>query len=122
MSHPSLRSLRPSPRGRSYGHPFEQMYSIAAGSRQDEGVRMERRESADVVVVGGGSAAHEAAVAAKHYGAGRVVLVEKAPQDQSGGNARYSGTGFRWAFDDIDEVREVTETSPEDWANILVHP
>lgn len=68
---------------------------------------------ADVVVIGGGSAAHESAVAAKHYGAGRVIMLEKAPESQSGGNARFSGTGFRWAFDDVEELREVTGTSPE---------
>jgi len=79
-------------------------------------------EEADVVVVGGGSAAHEAAVAAKHYGAGRVVLLEKAPREESGGNARFSGTGFRWAFDDVDEIRQVTDASPEEWAIVVAEP
>ena len=79
-------------------------------------------ESADVVVVGGGSAAHEAAVAAKHYGAGRVILLEKAPKDQAGGNARFSGTGFRWAFDDPQEIREVTGATPEEFAPYVVEP
>ena len=79
-------------------------------------------EQADVVVIGGGSAAHESAVAAKHYGAERVIMLEKAPQAQSGGNARFSGTGFRWAFDDIEELREVTDTAPEEFASVVVKP
>jgi tricarballylate dehydrogenase len=77
-------------------------------------------EQADVVVIGGGSAAHESAVAAKHYGAERVIMLEKAPESQSGGNARFSGTGFRWAFDDIEELREVTDTAPEEFARVVV--
>jgi len=54
-------------------------------------------EHADVVVIGGGSAAHESAVAARHYGAGRVIMLEKAPQAQSGGNA-LTGMSQRSSF------------------------
>ncbi|MCU1415193.1 MAG: fumarate reductase/succinate dehydrogenase flavoprotein domain protein [Microbacteriaceae bacterium] len=78
-------------------------------------------QHADVVIVGGGSAAHESAVAAKYYGADKVILLEKAPESQSGGNARFSGTGFRWAFD-LDDLREITDTSVEDFANVVVKP
>jgi tricarballylate dehydrogenase len=59
-----------------------------------------------VVVVGGGSAAFEAAVAAKQAGAPRVVMLEKAPEPEFGGNARFSHTGFRWVFSGADEVRQ----------------
>src|SRR5690348_5839738 len=104
----------------SYVHLANRMYRLALSRRR--GRPMAEIEQADVVVIGGGSAAHESAVAAKHYGAGRVVMLEKAPQAQSGGNARFSGTGFRWAFDDIEELREVTGTSPEEFANVVVKP
>jgi hypothetical protein len=91
---------------------------------------MAETEQAGVVDIGGGSDAHESAVAAKHYGAERVIMLEKAPESQSGGNARFSGTGFRrafdwafdWAFDDIEELREVTDTSPEEFASVVVKP
>jgi tricarballylate dehydrogenase len=58
-----------------------------------------------VIVVGGGSAAFEAAVAAKQAGSPRVVMLEKAPEPEFGGNARYSHTGFRWVFAGADEIR-----------------
>jgi tricarballylate dehydrogenase len=62
-------------------------------------------EQCDVLIVGGGSAAFEAAVAAREAGAGRVVMLEKAPEPEFGGNARYSHTGFRWVFSGADEIR-----------------
>src|SRR5690349_20489255 len=64
-----------------------------------------QNEDADVILVGGGSAAFEAAVAAKQAGAKRVVMLEKAPAAEFGGNARYSHTGFRWVFSGADEIR-----------------
>ena len=62
-------------------------------------------EEAHVLVVGGGSAAFEAAVAAREAGANRVVMLEKAPEPEFGGNARYSHTGFRWVFSGAEEIR-----------------
>ena len=67
---------------------------------------MSRKEKCDIVVIGGGSAAHEAAVAAREAGAERVIMLEKAPKSEFGGNARYSHTGFRFAYDGGKEIRE----------------
>ena len=53
-------------------------------------------KTCDVIVIGGGSAAFEAAVAASENGADKIVMLEKAPESEYGGNARYSGTGFRF--------------------------
>ena len=64
-----------------------------------------KTENIPVIVVGGGSAAFEAAVAAKQAGAPKVVMLEKAPEPEFGGNARYSHTGFRWVFSGADEIR-----------------
>ena len=63
-------------------------------------------DKADIIVVGGGSAAFEAAVAARQAGAERVVMLEKAPEPEFGGNARYSHTGFRWVFSGAEEIRQ----------------
>jgi tricarballylate dehydrogenase len=62
-------------------------------------------QSCDVIVIGGGSAAFEAAVAARESGAERVVMLEKAPESEYGGNARYSGTGFRFWHRGAEEIR-----------------
>src|SRR5438034_11440869 len=67
---------------------------------------MARVETCDIVVIGGGSAAFEAAVAACEAGAKRVVMLEKAPEAEYGGNARYSGTGFRFVHAGADEIRQ----------------
>ena len=64
-----------------------------------------RTENIPVVVVGGGSAAFEAAVAAKQAGAPKVAMLEKAPEPEFGGNARFSHTGFRWVFSGPEEIR-----------------
>src|SRR5882724_5497226 len=61
-------------------------------------------EKCDVIVIGGGSAAFEAAVAARENGADRVVMLEKAPEAEYGGNARYSGTGFRFWHGGAEEI------------------
>jgi tricarballylate dehydrogenase len=67
---------------------------------------MDRKEDCDIIVIGGGSAAHEAAVAASEAGAERIIMLEKAPEPEFGGNARYSHTGFRFPYDGAREIRE----------------
>src|SRR5437867_4228616 len=52
----------------------------------------------DVIVVGAGNAALAAAVSAREQGAGRVVVLEKAPQELRGGNTHYSGGLLRFAY------------------------
>ena len=66
---------------------------------------MAENESCDVIVIGGGSAAFEAAVSARQSGAEKVVMVEKAPEAEYGGNARFSHTGFRFCHQGKDEIR-----------------
>jgi tricarballylate dehydrogenase len=65
-----------------------------------------RSETCDIVVIGGGSAAFAAAVSARQAGAGRVVMLEKAGEADYGGNARYSGTGFRFVHAGAQEIRQ----------------
>src|ERR1019366_10440459 len=52
-----------------------------------------------------GSAALEAAISAREAGAGAVVMLEKAPEAESGGNARFSHTGFRFVHAGAEELR-----------------
>jgi hypothetical protein len=67
---------------------------------------MSKSPEIDVLVVGGGTAAFEAAVAARQAGAQKVLLLEKAPEDEFGGNARFSHTGFRFVHAGAQEMRE----------------
>jgi tricarballylate dehydrogenase len=76
-------------------------------------------ERCDVIVIGGGSAAFDAAVAAKERGADRVVMLEKAPESEYGGNARYSGTGFRFWHRGAEEIREFVPEVDEDYFKSL---
>ncbi|MCW5619558.1 MAG: FAD-dependent tricarballylate dehydrogenase TcuA [Burkholderiales bacterium] len=61
-------------------------------------------ESCDVVVVGAGNAAMCAALAAHEQGAKPIVL-ERAPEDESGGNTRFTAGAIRFAYDGIDDLR-----------------
>src|SRR5262245_40879621 len=75
---------------------------------------MNSKQSCDVVVVGGGSAALEAAIAAKRAGARSVIMVEKAPKNESGGNAQFSHVGFRFVHNGAPELREFLPQVPEE--------
>ena len=55
-------------------------------------------EPVDVVVVAAGNAAACAALAAREQGAS-ALMVEAAPQSQSGGNTRYTARAMRVVFD-----------------------
>ncbi len=60
----------------------------------------------DVVVVGAGNAALCAALAARDSGAA-VLVLEKAPRDEQGGNCPYTGGGFRFVHDGMDDLRSL---------------
>ena len=60
----------------------------------------------DVIVVGGGNAALCAALAARDVGAS-VVVLEKAPPSEQGGNCPYTGGGFRFVHDGIEDLRHM---------------
>ncbi|MEM7255647.1 MAG: FAD-dependent tricarballylate dehydrogenase TcuA [Pseudomonadota bacterium] len=57
----------------------------------------------DVVVVGAGNAALCAAISAHEQGA-KVLVLEKAPEDEKGGNSYFTAGGFRFAHEGLDDV------------------
>src|SRR5262245_43178754 len=84
---------------------------------------MARQEQCDIIVIGGGSAAFEAAVAARESGAERIVMLEKAPESEYGGNARYSGTGFRFWHRGAEEIREfVPDVEGDHFRSLKIAP
>jgi len=58
----------------------------------------------DVVVVGGGNAAMCAALAAREKGAS-VAVLERAPEDERGGNSRFTAGAMRVAYRGVEDVR-----------------
>ena len=64
----------------------------------------ERPQRYDVVVVGAGNAAMCAALAA-HEGGARVLVLERAPEAEAGGNSRFTAGAIRFAYDGVDDLR-----------------
>src|SRR5215467_12817222 len=76
----------------------------------------------DVVVVGGGNAALCAALAAREAGAS-VLVVEKAPESQRGGNSFFTAGGFRFAHQGLEDLRrDILPDISEEEARAMVVP
>ena len=76
----------------------------------------------DVVVVGAGNAALTAAIAAREVGA-RVLVFEKAPRQERGGNSRFTGGVVRFAHGGLDEVADlVPELTKAELERLEVSP
>jgi tricarballylate dehydrogenase len=75
------------------------------------------RMSYDVIIVGGGNAALCAALAAQENGA-RVLVLEAAPQEERGGNSRFTAGGMRVAYGGVDDLaRLMPDLTEEERAN-----
>src|SRR5918999_4531847 len=66
---------------------------------------MAKSDPFDVIVVGAGNAALCAAISAKEQGAARVLVLEKAPIEERGGNSLFTAGGFRFAHEGLDDLR-----------------
>jgi tricarballylate dehydrogenase len=66
-----------------------------------------------VIVIGAGNAALAASVSARGAGAERVLVLEKAPEQDRGGNTHFSGGLFRFAFDRPDDLLRLVPKARE---------
>ncbi len=69
----------------------------------------------DVIVVGKGNAALCAAISARENGA-KVLMLEAAPEEESGGNSRFAGGVMRFAYESVEDLKRVTELTEEEIA------
>lgn len=60
----------------------------------------------DVVVIGAGNAAMCAAISAKEKGSS-VIVLEKSPKKERGGNTTYTHGSIRFAYDGVEDIRAV---------------
>jgi len=70
----------------------------------------------DVVVVGGGNAALCAALSAAEAGK-KVLVLERAPEAEAGGNSRFTAGLFRVAYAGVDDLKKpIPDLTPEEIA------
>jgi tricarballylate dehydrogenase len=60
----------------------------------------------DVIVVGGGNAALCAALSAKEH-CKKVLVLERAPEEEAGGNSRFTAGLFRVGYKGVDDLKKV---------------
>ncbi len=70
-------------------------------------------ESADVIVVGAGNAAFCAALAAQENGAS-VIMLEAAPEEESGGNSRFTAGSMRVVYNGLEDIKTLIPDLTED--------
>ena len=77
--------------------------------------------SYDVVIIGAGNAALTSALAARENGAS-VLILEKAPEHEKGGNSYFTAGGFRFCYDNIEDVATdvLTDLSPAERNQIVL--
>src|SRR2546421_2152534 len=69
----------------------------------------------DVIVVGGGNAALCAALSAREH-CDKVLVLERAPEEESGGNSRFTAGLLRIAYSGADDLAKLIDLSPEEIA------
>ena len=70
----------------------------------------------EIVIVGAGNAAFCAAFAAREQGAG-VLMLERAPVDERGGNSAFTAGAMRFAYNGVEDLLEVVHDLSDDEIN-----
>ena len=83
----------------------------------------DKEHSFDCIVVGSGHAGSCAALSAVEAGCRRVLIVEKAPQEWSGGNGFFTAGAFRTVHEGLADLSPIVQNLlPEQAANIDMEP
>ena len=69
----------------------------------------------DVVIVGGGNAALCAALSAAQF-AKKILVLERAPEEESGGNSRFTAGLMRIVYNGVDDLRPLIDLSDDEVA------
>jgi tricarballylate dehydrogenase len=83
-------------------------------------VSAQNESSFDVIIIGAGNAAFAAALAARNRGC-RVLVLEKAPEAERGGNTRFSGGVFRTVYGGLNDLASVIGDN-DDPSTVIVEP
>ncbi|MFT5445733.1 MAG: tricarballylate dehydrogenase [Gammaproteobacteria bacterium] len=70
----------------------------------------------DVAILGAGNAAFCAALAAQESGA-KVLMIEAAPEEEAGGNSRYTAGAIRFAHEGVEDLKTVVDLTEDEIAN-----
>jgi tricarballylate dehydrogenase len=71
----------------------------------------------DVIVVGGGNAALCAALSASEHKK-KILVLERAPEDEAGGNSRFTAGLLRIVYNGVEDLKTlIPDLSPEELAN-----
>jgi succinate dehydrogenase/fumarate reductase flavoprotein subunit len=73
----------------------------------------------DVIVVGGGNAGFSAAVSAAQSNAGKVILIDKCPEEWAGGNSYFTAGAFRTVHGGLDDVLPLVSNVDEETAKLI---
>jgi len=75
----------------------------------------ESRTTYDVVIVGGGNAALCAALSAREHSK-QVLVLERAPEEEAGGNSRFTAGLMRIVYNGVDDLKKLIDLSEEEVA------
>jgi len=73
----------------------------------------------DVLVVGGGNAGFSAAVAAAQSKAGKVLLIDKCPEEWAGGNSHFTAGAFRTVHGGLNDLLPIVTNVDAETVKIL---